>query len=140
MQLYYVHNHIEVAVFNLRISCVDAAAVVVAPPTTNTVNEKSVVEFVCVAYGKPTPIITWSRSNLPNITSNTLAYANVTTQTIVYGDVPFQKSVLQLCSISRSDQDSEYLCKAENGVSGNGIAANWVSFGLTVKPLCKLVE
>ena len=119
---------------------VDAAAVVVKPTTTNTVSEKGVVEFVCVAYGNPLPIITWSRSNIPNITSNTLANASVTTQTLVYGDVAFQKSVLQLCSVSRRDQDSAYMCKADNGVSGNGIAVNSATFGLTVSLLREFFE
>ena len=117
---------------------IDAAAVVITPPATNTIDEKSVAEFVCVAYGKPSPIITWSRTNVPNITSDTLTNANVTTQTIVYGDVPFQKSVLRLCNVSQRDQDSSYMCKADNGVSGSGIAESWADFGLTVSLLCKL--
>ena len=115
--------------------CVDAAAVVITPPATNTVNEKSVVEFVCVAYGNPLPTITWSRTNVPNITSTTHANATVTTQTMVYGDVTFQKSVLQLCSVSARDQDNAYMCKAENGVGGSGIADSWATFGLTVNAL-----
>ena len=108
-------------------------AIVVHPPTYSTASTGQTVRMTCAAYGTPTPSISWSRasgnlaSKLSNINSGFTKYD----KTVTVNDTDFVVSVLEICGVSTVDTD-EYMCTADNGISGIGVASPDAKFFLSV--------
>ena len=115
--------------------CVDKTeppTVVIRPPNTTTVDVDDSVEIVCGAYGNPLPTVIWSRPGYSNL-NDTFAPNNIkiTSEIVTFGDTNFLKSMMQICSI-KADDDNQYICRGENGISGEGQASPLASFQVTV--------
>ena len=90
------------------------------------------VEVVCMAYGKPVPIITWSRpgySNLSDIAETT--NITIVSEIISHENYTFQKSVLKICGVQVEDSN-QYTCTGKNGVASVKMRSSSASFQMTV--------
>jgi len=90
---------------------------------TTEVDAGNSITFVCVAYGNPSPSISWNRGDtvLSNDSRVTI-YEELMTEV----GVTFVQSILALCTAEEADA-GQYSCFAENTI-GNDTA----SFVLTV--------
>ena len=88
--------------------------IVIAPPDTE-VDINATVLFTCVAFGNPTPNISWYMNH--NVLSNESDVIIFMDTLTVYG-VYFVRSTLQLCGVDVSDE-AEYTCVAVNEVGYN---------------------
>ena len=97
----------------------------IRPNPIVAVDAGNTVIFVCVAYGDPSPSISWNRGDtaLSNISRIALFEEQVTEI-----GVTFLRSILTLCSAEEADA-GQYSCFADNTL-GNDTA----SFVLTVNP------
>ena len=91
----------------LRLCCIDAPKITVAP-TDQKVVENGAVTLFCRASGHPTPDVFWRRAGR-RITSNHQRYTVVTVQ---QGGV----AVLRVEPAKDRRDDSVFECVAENGV------------------------
>ena len=89
--------------------------------------------MTCAAYGKPTPSITWSRAsgNLASKLSDSNSGYKKYDKIVTVNDTDFIVSVLEICGVSIVDTD-EYMCTADNGISGIGVASADAKFFLSV--------
>ena len=107
-------------------------AIVVRPPISNTVEAENSVEFGCVAYGNPIPNIYWSRPGCSNIKNSSAENVFVYNSMVTVNNITMRKSVLQICSITTTDE-AEYGCGADNGITiGESLAEPSVRFYISV--------
>ena len=98
------------------------------PNQTIAVDAGNAITFVCVAYGIPSPSISWtSGDTVLNNDSRVTIYEEVVTE----NGVIFVNSILELCSTEEADA-GQYSCFADNTL-GNDTA----SFVLTVNAQSK---
>ena len=74
------------------------------------------VLLTCIAYGKPSPSISWQR-NGENLTDSSLKF-RVTETNVLVEDIVFVKSVLLLCNVSELNS-GDYSCTADNAIQGS---------------------
>ena len=105
--------HLIIVVFASCFSLV-GATIVIAPPPNTDADTNSTVLFTCVAYGNPTPSISWYADYelLSNDTDSDTSVKIYNTVFEIEG-VLFVQSVLELCGITLDDQ-GPYSCVAEN--------------------------
>ena len=109
------------------------AAVIVHPPTYSTASEGQTVRMTCAAYGVPVPTISWSRATedvAAKLADSSSGYKKYDKMVTVNG-TDFKVSVLEICGVALSETD-EFICSADNGVSGIGIASDEARFFLSV--------
>ena len=98
------------------------------PNQTIAVDAGNTITFVCVAYGIPSPSISWTSGDTAlNNDSRVTIYEEVVTE----DGVIFVNSILELCSTEEADA-GQYSCFADNTL-GNDTA----SFVLTVNAQSK---
>ena len=123
------------AIFSLVVDALDKEpAMILEPPSSQTVDRGSTVEAVCVAYGNPLPTISWSRV-VPCSDGQGGECTRDVTETIyndvaTYGDTALSKSVLQLCNVSEDDAGL-YRCTAWNDI-GDQISTESAGWNLAV--------
>ena len=97
----------------------------IRPNPIVAVDAGNTVIFVCVAYGDPSPSISWNRGGTA-LSNN--SQITIFEELLTESGATFVRSILELCSAGQADA-GQYSCFADNTV-GNDTA----SFVLTVNP------
>ena len=108
-------------------------AIVVHPPLEATASPFYNVRFMCVAYGIPTPTISWERAagGLAERLVDKESEFKVYTENVTESNHVFTVSILEISYINYTHSD-EYICTAENGITGAGLADPFAKVFLTI--------
>lgn len=104
--------------------------IVLRPPVDNTVNQGESIQITCVAYGSPIPSIYWSKPGclrMGNNTNNIYVFSDM----ITVSNVTMHRSMLQICNAD-TDDNTQYSCWADNGVTGMGLGDSSADFNVQV--------
>ena len=91
--------------------------IIIVGPTDSLVKLENEVILNCIAYGSPTPTITWTRGGVPlnSSTSTTITVSPSTSVSIVNSSLSVAESTVEICSFGIEDI-GEYGCIAESSV------------------------
>ena len=95
----------------------DRAQILIHPNQSTEVDAYNTVIVACVAYGNPSPSISWNKGDME--LTNT-SRATIYEVPIIRGEVIFIQSILELCWAEEADA-GEYSCFSENSF-GNDTA------------------
>ena len=113
-------------------------AILVRPPALSRTLSSQPLRLTCVAYGIPTPMVTWTTTDgTRNFTAETIAggastdNVRIVSRNVTINGTVFLVSVLEVCATDTT-YSKTYRCSADNGVSGDAIATSSAEFSVTV--------
>ena len=101
----------------------DEAPVLLATPDNIAVSAGMRLSLVCVAWGNPSPNITWT----PDPTS--LPYQSVYTTNTTLNTLTYVVSILEIC-YTEPQFSGNYSCSASNGVAATSLGGSIATFQL----------
>ena len=114
------------------------AAILVRPPALSRTLSSQPLRLTCVAYGIPTPTVTWTTTDgTRNFTAETIAggastdNVRIVSRNVTINGTVFLVSVLEVCATDAT-YSKTYRCSADNGVAGDAIATSSAEFSVTV--------
>lgn len=106
--------------------------VIVIAPGASSVLTNDTVAMTCVAYGGPTPTITWSQNGGRNLT-NEMSSVQIFEEQLNVGGKIFIQSTLQLCGIALGDF-VDYSCMASNAAGNDTYTFSFTYAELVLSP------
>ena len=81
-------------------------------PANTTATEGNTLILVCVAYGDPTPDISWLKDGI--VLANDSSRITVLTEVVMEQGIPFVQSTLEICGLDVAEDSGLYYCTADN--------------------------